>query len=105
MKLSGNVAMLIERYFTERLLRQRNVSSNTIASYRDTFRLLFTYAQSRLRKTPSRIVMLKTVDNEHQSTPMAGQMVADRARISRYPATVNGRPMRANALVSNAPVP
>jgi site-specific recombinase XerD len=31
-----NVATLIERYFTERLMRQRNVSANTIASYRDT---------------------------------------------------------------------
>lgn len=48
-----NVATLIERYFTERLMRQRNVSANTIASYRDTFRLLFTFAQARLRKPPS----------------------------------------------------
>ena len=52
-KSSCNVASLIERYFTERLMRQRNVSSNTIASYRDTFRLLFTFAQARLRKPPS----------------------------------------------------
>jgi hypothetical protein len=37
MKTAGNVATLIERYFTERLMRQRNVSLNTIASYRDTF--------------------------------------------------------------------
>jgi hypothetical protein len=43
MKQSCNVAALIERYFTERLMRQRNVSANTIASYRDTFRLLFTW--------------------------------------------------------------
>ena len=50
---SGNVATLIERYFTDRLMRQRNVSANTIASYRDTFRLLFTFAQMRLRKPPS----------------------------------------------------
>ena len=48
MKPSGNVATLIEYYFTERLMRQRNVSANTIASYRDTFRLLFTFAQARL---------------------------------------------------------
>ena len=40
-----NVATLIESYFTERLMRQRNVSANTIASYRDTFRLLFLFAQ------------------------------------------------------------
>jgi hypothetical protein len=32
------------------LQEQRNVSPNTIASYRDTFRLLFTFAQARLRK-------------------------------------------------------
>ncbi|MER9204037.1 hypothetical protein NKH74_33950 [Mesorhizobium sp. M0933] len=48
-----NVAMSIERFFTERLMRQRNVSGNTIASYRDTFRLLFMFAQVRLLKPPS----------------------------------------------------
>ena len=53
MKRSCNVATLIERYFTERLMRQRDVSANTITSYRDTFRLLFTFAQRRLRKAPS----------------------------------------------------
>ena len=57
MKPNGNVATLIERYFTERLMRQRNVSANTIASYRDTFRLLFTSAQARLRKPPSALVL------------------------------------------------
>src|SRR5262249_9878537 len=53
MKRSCNVATLIERYFTERLMRQRDVSANTITSYRDTFRLLFTFAQIKLRKAPS----------------------------------------------------
>lgn len=48
-----NVAPLIERYFTVRLMQQRNVSGNTIASYRDTFRLLFRFAQVQLRKPPS----------------------------------------------------
>ena len=57
MKPSCNVATLIERYFTERLMRQRNVSPNTIASYRDTFRLLFTFAQARLRKPPSALAL------------------------------------------------
>jgi site-specific recombinase XerD len=38
-------------------MRQRNVSTNTIASYRDTFRLLFTFAQARLRKPPSALVL------------------------------------------------
>ena len=53
MKPSNNLAALIQRYFTERLMRQRKVSANTIASYRDTFRLLFTFAQARLRNLPS----------------------------------------------------
>jgi integrase/recombinase XerD len=57
MKPSGNVATLIERYFTERLMCQRNVSANTIASYRDTFRLLFTFAQVQLRKPPSTLTL------------------------------------------------
>ncbi|MEZ5850303.1 MAG: tyrosine-type recombinase/integrase [Hyphomicrobiaceae bacterium] len=52
-KPTCNVAASIERFFTERLMRQRNVSGNTIASYRDTFRLLFTFAQARLRRPPS----------------------------------------------------
>jgi site-specific recombinase XerD len=57
MKPACNVATLIERYFTERLMRQRNVSPNTIASYRDTFRLLFTFARARLRKSPSDLAL------------------------------------------------
>lgn len=57
MKPSSNVAALIERYFTERLMRQRDVSANTIASYRDTFRLLFLFAQVRLRKPPSALAL------------------------------------------------
>nr|WP_294556996.1 tyrosine-type recombinase/integrase [uncultured Rhodopila sp.] len=53
MKPASNVATLVERYFTERLMRQRDAIANTIASYRDTFRLLFKFAQARLRKSPS----------------------------------------------------
>jgi integrase/recombinase XerD len=57
MKPACNVATLIERFFTERLMRQRNVSANTIASYRDTFRLLFMFAQVQLRKPPSALTL------------------------------------------------
>jgi integrase/recombinase XerD len=57
MKPSSNLPTLIERYFSDRLMRQRNVSANTIASYRDTFRLLFTFAQARLRKPPSALAL------------------------------------------------
>lgn len=47
------VAGLLEGFFTERLLHQRNASPNTIAAYRDTFRMLLAFAQERLRKPPS----------------------------------------------------
>ena len=57
MKPTSNLAALIERYFTERLMRHRNVSPNTIASYRDTFRLLFSFAQTRLHKPPSDLAL------------------------------------------------
>ena len=70
-KSSCNVATLIERFFTERLMRQRDVSANTIASYRDTFRLLFTFAQARLRKPPSTLTL---VDLE---APFIGAFLTD----------------------------
>lgn len=53
MKASGTFPALLERYFVDRLMRQRQVSRHTIASYRDTFRLLLEYAQRQLGKTPS----------------------------------------------------
>ena len=71
MKGSCNVATLIERYFTERLVHQRNVSINTIASYRDTFRLLFTFAQARLRKAPS------SLELKDLEAPFIGEFLAD----------------------------
>jgi site-specific recombinase XerD len=45
----------LEAFFTDRLLRQQRVSPNTIASYRDTFRLLLTYAQRRTGIRPVRL--------------------------------------------------
>ena len=46
----ANFPALLESFFTVRLLTQRKVSAHTIASYRDTFRLLLRFAQKRLRK-------------------------------------------------------
>lgn len=47
------LAGLLQRFFTERLVRQQRVSPHTIASYRDAFRLLLRFAQERLGKEPS----------------------------------------------------
>jgi len=55
MKTKPALPSLIERFFTERLMRQRSVSPHTIASYRDTFRLLFAFAQEQLGKSPSNL--------------------------------------------------
>jgi integrase/recombinase XerD len=48
---------LLEAFFTDRLVRQRQASPHTLASYRDTFCLLLAYAQQKLRKVPSEVVL------------------------------------------------
>ncbi len=45
----------MEGFFTERLIAQRRASPHTIASYRDTFRLLFGFVQGRTGKAPSKL--------------------------------------------------
>ncbi|HEY5853560.1 MAG TPA: tyrosine-type recombinase/integrase [Aldersonia sp.] len=49
------LAPLLQSFFTERLVGQRRVSPNTIAGYRDTFRLLLRFAADRTGTQPSRI--------------------------------------------------
>src|SRR5271166_3207487 len=92
MKPPANLASLIERFFTERLMRQRNVSSNTIASYRDTFRLLFTFAQARLRKPPSELTL------DDLDAPFIGAFLADLE--TRRGASVKTRNLRLTAIRS-----
>lgn len=50
-----SLAPLMQRFFTQRLMQQRQVSPHTISSYRDTFRLLLTFAQQRLHTQPARL--------------------------------------------------
>jgi integrase/recombinase XerD len=57
MQTATTFAVLLENFFTDRLMQQRKASPHTIASYRDTFRLLLKYAQSHLNKAPSDLVM------------------------------------------------
>lgn len=54
-------AGLLQGFFTQRLMQQRQASPHTIASYRDTFRLLLRFVQGRLRKAPSTL-LLEDVD-------------------------------------------
>lgn len=44
---------LLQEFFTECLGRQRNVSPQTVASYRDAFMLLLRFAEEQLKKRPT----------------------------------------------------
>lgn len=71
MKPGCNVAPLVERFFTERLVRQQDVSAHTIASYRDTFRLLLKFAMVKLRKAPSALTL------DELDAPFIGAFLTD----------------------------
>ena len=45
----STLATSLQAWFTDRLIRERNASPHTIASYRDTIRLLLTYASQHTR--------------------------------------------------------
>src|ERR1700730_1135114 len=53
--LAPSFTTLVQSFFTEHLVHQRAVSPRTIAAYRDTFRLLLTFAQETTGKLPTRI--------------------------------------------------
>jgi integrase/recombinase XerD len=46
------LAPVLQAFFTERLIAQRQVSSHTVAAYRDSFRLLLGFAQQRTGTDP-----------------------------------------------------
>lgn len=46
---------LLQAFFTDRLMSQKQASAHTVASYRDTFRLLIEYVHERLKKEPANI--------------------------------------------------
>ena len=52
MSAIADFAKLLTLFFSRYLMQQRQVSPNTIASYRDTFRLLVNYANKALGKPP-----------------------------------------------------
>jgi len=48
---------LLQAFFTQRLITQRQASPHTVRAYRDTFRLLLRFAATRLRREPSRLLL------------------------------------------------
>ena len=71
MKKSFDFPTLLQSFFTQRLIAQRNASPHTIASYRDTFRLLLRFAQKRLPKSPSQLAL------ENLNAPFLGTFLHD----------------------------
>jgi integrase/recombinase XerD len=53
----ADLGSLLETFFRKRLISQRQASPHTIASYRDTFRLLLAFAQKRLRRRPEQLAL------------------------------------------------
>jgi len=56
-----SLAPLLERFFTQRLMQQRQASPHTISSYRDTFRLLLKFVQ-QISHTPPAQLAFKAID-------------------------------------------
>jgi site-specific recombinase XerD len=53
--ISTSFAVMLERFFTQRLMQQRQASPHTISSYRDSFRQFLSFTEKRLHKLPSRL--------------------------------------------------
>ena len=55
MNVINDLAKLLTLFFSKYLMQQRQVCPNAIAGYRDTFRLLFSYANKVLGKAPQEL--------------------------------------------------
>jgi len=49
--------VLLQCFFTQRLMQQKKVSPHTLCSYRDTFRLLLRFVQKKLHTRPEQLVL------------------------------------------------
>ena len=63
------LAPTLEAFFTERLLSQRRASPNTVAAYRDTFRLLLTFVQQSTGTPPAKLLF------EHLDAPVIAKFL------------------------------
>ena len=57
MNTATHFPRLLEAFFVDRLLRQRQASPHTIAAYRDSFCLLLQFAQRHLHKNPATLAL------------------------------------------------
>lgn len=91
MSTPTNLAPLLERFFTQRLMRERQASPHTMASYRDTFRQFLKFVQPRLHKSPSRLTF------EEIDAPLIVAFLDDR---EKHGVSVRSRNLRLTAIHS-----
>jgi len=84
-------AALLERFFTQRLMQQRQASPHTISSYRDTFCQFLKFVQQRLHRSPSRL------NFEEIDAPL---IVAFLDELEKHGLSVRSRNLRLTALHS-----
>lgn len=92
MNQPADFPVLLECFFTKRLMSQRRASPHTIASYRDTFRLLLQFAQKRLGKAASQVTL------ENLNAPFIGAFLDDLENGRRN--SVQSRNLRMTAIRS-----
>jgi site-specific recombinase XerD len=71
MSSASSLAVLLQSFFTQRLMQQRQASPYTIASYRDTFRLLLKFTQKRVQKAPAQLAF------EEVDAPLIAEFLQD----------------------------
>jgi integrase/recombinase XerD len=93
------LAPTVEAYFTERLIHQRQASPNTIAAYRDAWRLLLVFTQQRIGTEPCQLDLadvdapLVAAFLEHLETERHNSVRTRNARPrSEIPSATPGRP-------------
>jgi site-specific recombinase XerD len=86
-----SVAPLLERFFTQRLMQQRQASAHTISSYRDTFRQFLVFVQQRAHTPPSRLTF------EQVDAPLIGAFLND---VEKRGVSVRTRNLRLTAFHS-----
>jgi integrase/recombinase XerD len=66
----SSLAPTLQAFFTERLVAQRHVSPHTVASYRDAWRLLLSFATQQIGKQPCTLAL------EDLDAPLVGAFLA-----------------------------
>ena len=91
MSTPTSFATLLERFFTQRLMQQRQASPHTICSYRDTFRQFLKFIQKRRHKPPAKLCF------EEIDTPLIVAFLDD---LERNGLSIRSRNLRLTAIHS-----